>query len=380
MSAMYYINLNAAAVTSGTFTVDYTIQNSWSNGASVNVKITNNGSTINGWSVNWTFPGDQKITNMWGASYSQNGSSVTVTNADYTASIPTNGSQSFGFNISFVGSNVAPSSFTVKTSSPVSPTVTSTITPTINPTVIPTITTTAIPTVVPTGKSSVTTDSHSSTVLNRTMEYNVYLPPSYSSNTSKRYPVMYLLHGMGGSNTDWTSWGMQSIVDKAGGKEMVIIMPNAFNSFYVDGYQSGINYETYMFKELIPYVESKYRIDTSNGKNRAVAGLSMGGFGATYYGFKYPDMFSSSYSMSGALGVTGNLSTVVNKNKYSAYTMECGTEDTLVGQMNVDFHNTLQSLGIPHDYITRSGTHSVDFWKVCLPKAIIFASNHFATN
>jgi hypothetical protein len=108
-----------------------------------------------------------------------------------------------------------------------------------------------------------------------------------------------------------------------------------------------------------------------------VAGLSMGGFGASYYGFKYPDMFSSSYSMSGALSVTGNIGNVVNKDKYPAYTMECGTEDTLVGQMNVDFHNKLQSLGVPHDYITRSGTHSVQFWTVCLPKAIVFASKYF---
>lgn len=226
--------------------------------------------------------------------------------------------------------------------------------------------------------SSVTTESHSSTVLSRTMNFNVYLPPSYSTDTSKRYPVMYLLHGMGGSNKDWTSWGMQSIVDKAGGKEMVIIMPDALNdSFYVDGYKKGINYETYMFKEFIPYVESKYRIDVAGGKNRAVAGLSMGGFGASYYGFKYPDMFSSAYSMSGALSVTGNIGKVVNKDKYPAYTMECGTEDTLVGQMNVDFHNKLQSLGVPHDYITRSGSHSVQFWTVCLPKSIVFASKYF---
>lgn len=228
--------------------------------------------------------------------------------------------------------------------------------------------------------SSVKTESHSSTVLNRTMNYNVYLPTSYSTDTTRKYPVMYLLHGMGGSYNDWKNMGMQSIVDKAGGKEMVIIMPDGLNdAFYVDGYKSGIKWDTYFEQELIPYVEAKYRIDPANGKNRAIAGLSMGGFGAAYHGFKYPDKFSSAYSMSGALEVTGNLISVVNKNKYPAFTMECGTEDTLVGQMNVSFHNKLQQAGILHDYITRSGTHSVEFWNACLPKAIVFASKYFIT-
>lgn len=228
--------------------------------------------------------------------------------------------------------------------------------------------------------SSVITESHSSTVLNRTMNYNVYLPPSYSTDTTKKYPVMYLLHGMGGSYNDWKNMGMQSIVDRAGGKEMVIIMPDGLNNaFYVDGYKSGINWDKYFEQEFIPYIEAKYRIDTANGKNRAIAGLSMGGFGAAYHGFKYPDKFSSAYSMSGALEVTGNLISVVNKNNYPAFTMECGTEDTLVGQMNVSFHNKLQQAGIPHDYITRSGSHSVEFWNACLPKAIVFASKYFIT-
>ena len=183
--------------------------------------------------------------------------------------------------------------------------------------------------------SSEVTDKHSSSILNRTMSINVYLPPSYSTNTTKDYPVLYLLHGMWGTYVDWQKNGMQSIVDNAGGKEMIIIMPDGLDALYVDGYQSGMKYETYMHDELIPYVESKYRIDTANGKNRANAGLSMGGFGAAYHGFKYPDMFSSIYAMSGAFEVTGDLASVVNKNNYPAFTMECGTEDTLVYQMNV---------------------------------------------
>jgi S-formylglutathione hydrolase FrmB len=209
------------------------------------------------------------------------------------------------------------------------------------------------------------------------MSFNVYLPSSYSTNTTKRFPVLYLLHGMWGTYQDWPKNGMQSIVDNAGGKEMVIIMPDGLDAFYVDGYKDGMKYETYLQTELLPYVESKYRIDTANGKNRAIAGLSMGGFGAAYHGFKYPDKFSSIYAMSGAFDVTGNIGDIVNSNKYPAFTMECGTEDTLVYQMNVSFHSKLQQLGVSHEYITRSGAHTWDFWKVCLPKAIVFASKYF---
>jgi hypothetical protein len=132
------------------FSVDYS-QNDWGSGATVSVTITNNGSSsINGWTLGWTFPGNQKITNMWNASYTQSGASVTATNQSYNSTIPANGGKvSFGFNLSYSGSNVKPASFTlnggsVSTPEPTpTPTVTTTPTPT---NIIPTPTPTAGPT------------------------------------------------------------------------------------------------------------------------------------------------------------------------------------------------------------------------------------------
>lgn len=96
-------------------TVTYAIQNDWGNGATVNVTIKNNGtSAINGWQLAWAFPGNQKITNLWNGSYTQNGANVTVTNLSYNNVIPAGGGTvNFGFNISYSGSNTKPTSFTL---------------------------------------------------------------------------------------------------------------------------------------------------------------------------------------------------------------------------------------------------------------------------
>jgi enterochelin esterase-like enzyme len=89
-------------------------QNDWGSGATVSVTIKNNGSsTINGWTLGWTFPGNQKITNMWNATYTQSGAAVSVKNISYNGAIPARGSVTFGFNLSYSGANAKPADFTL---------------------------------------------------------------------------------------------------------------------------------------------------------------------------------------------------------------------------------------------------------------------------
>jgi endo-1,4-beta-xylanase len=89
-------------------------QNDWGSGATVSITIKNNGSsTINGWTLGWTFPGNQKITNMWNATYTQSGAAVTAKNVSYNSAIPAGGSVTFGFNISYSGANAKPAGFTL---------------------------------------------------------------------------------------------------------------------------------------------------------------------------------------------------------------------------------------------------------------------------
>jgi peptidoglycan/xylan/chitin deacetylase (PgdA/CDA1 family) len=124
------------------FSVDYT-QYDWGSGATVSVTITNKGSSaINSWTLGWTFSGNQKIANMWNASFTQSGTSVTATNQSYNATIAANGGKvSFGFNISYSGSNAKPTGFTLNGSTSSSP----------SPSPSPTVTATATATATATG-------------------------------------------------------------------------------------------------------------------------------------------------------------------------------------------------------------------------------------
>jgi len=92
----------------------YTLVNSWGGGFQASITIANNGTTpINGWTIAWTFPGDQKISQLWNASYTQSGEHVTATNLSYNATIAPGSSVSFGFTGTFTNSDTSPTAFTV---------------------------------------------------------------------------------------------------------------------------------------------------------------------------------------------------------------------------------------------------------------------------
>ncbi len=96
------------------FVLSYNILNDWGNGATISITIKNNSNNaVNGWTLNWSFSGNQKITNMWNASYTQNGSNVSAKNLTYNGTIPVGASINLGFNISYSGSNAKPNEFTL---------------------------------------------------------------------------------------------------------------------------------------------------------------------------------------------------------------------------------------------------------------------------
>jgi len=147
--------------------------------------------------------------------------------------------------------------------------------------------------------ASVETVQLQSKLVNATVPYNVVLPRDYRSASATRYPVLYLLHGLGGHYTDWVT--RTNVADYAAQYRLIVVMPEGNDSWYVDN--ASDKYESYILKELIPDVDKKYRtIQARYG--RAVAGLSMGGYGAIKYGLKYPATFVFAGSMSGAFGVT----------------------------------------------------------------------------
>jgi S-formylglutathione hydrolase len=135
-------------------------------------------------------------------------------------------------------------------------------------------------------------------------EVAVYLPPGYDDASGKRYPVLYLLHGIFGGFTDWTKhWDLRGAMDetiRGGAAPFIVVMPNGSNrlggGFYLDSPVSG-NWETYLLRELVPLIDRDFRtIATAAG--RGVAGHSMGGFGAIRISMRHPEMFGSIYAMS----------------------------------------------------------------------------------
>ena len=227
----------------------------------------------------------------------------------------------------------------------------------------------------------------------RTMKYTVWLPAGYDEK--KTYPFLYLLHGAGDDNNSWIEKGgadkiaNQYLADD--GVPMVIIMPDALLTFYVNmeevtnpmlqGLDQIGHYEEYFFEELMPKVEEQYHC---NGK-RALAGLSMGGWGTLYYGLKYPKMFKYGYAMSPATGIDGlpvSLRDLISRQSSTSVfpfiTLESGTQDMTVGIQSVrDCDELLTSYDVRHHFIERSGGHDWKFWPVCLEKALVEIGKSF---
>ena len=228
-----------------------------------------------------------------------------------------------------------------------------------------------------------------SELMNTSVKYSIYLPESYDG--TKKYPVLYMLHGYGGNNNDWLQDNTGSIWSGGGtmpayareyaektGKELIIVAPDGGNNFYCDGYNGGPKYMSFFFQEFIPYIESTYAIKAEK-KSRAIGGLSMGGYGSLYYGTLHPEMFCYVYACSAAINVgvsapdpaqlIAQTVSAGKVNEMPGFTLEIGTEDTTVGS-NAPFIKTLAGYGIPYEYITRPGAHDWPFWNACSPKII----------
>ncbi len=140
-------------------------------------------------------------------------------------------------------------------------------------------------------------------------QVEVYLPPSYAGGPRRRYPVLYLLHGIEGSSADWTKPGyqgmtiqhlMDSLIAARAIKEMIVVVPTANNayagSFYLNSPVTG-NWEDYLSRELVAWVDSTFRTRASPA-SRAIAGHSMGGFGTIVMAMRHADVFGVAYAMS----------------------------------------------------------------------------------
>ncbi|MGH9657516.1 MAG: alpha/beta hydrolase, partial [Bryobacteraceae bacterium] len=134
----------------------------------------------------------------------------------------------------------------------------------------------------------------------------VLLPANYQKST-RRYPVLYLLHGLGDDNTAWSY--MTNLSGYAAEREVIIVMPDAGRSWYVNSVADPkAKFEDFIVKDLVAWVDSRYR-SIPLRRSRAIAGLSMGGYGAAFLGLKHYRRFSAIATFSGAVGMAHTAAT-----------------------------------------------------------------------
>ncbi len=258
--------------------------------------------------------------------------------------------------------------------------------------------------------SRVRTIAFESKLVGKTLPYSVLLPVDYDKPAarSKRYPVLYLLHGLFGHYDNWIT--RTKLSDYGANYSMIIVTPEGNDSWYTDSASVPTDkYETYVMEELIPDVQSRYRtIETRAG--RAIAGLSMGGYGALKFGVKHPESFVFVGSMSGALGaaswteadlhgleaiwktllpVFGPEDSPIRKandvNKLYGEIpssrvvtlpyvyLDCGTEDPLLSSSR-SLAAVLFERKIPYEYRELPGTHAWPYWDAQVQEVLRIAA------
>lgn len=237
-----------------------------------------------------------------------------------------------------------------------------------------------------------------SKLLGRSIDYSILYPVNYqrAGNAEKRFPVIYLLHGLTGHHTNWLERSRVALY--ATRYDIFIVMVEGENAWYTDSATVPADkFESYILEELIPDVEKRFRVSTER-EGRAMAGLSMGGYGALKFGFKYPSRFGLVASMSGALGAaswtdndvknlefikqsllktfgpTGSTTRTQNDlikmtreisadgiKSLPAIYLDCGTEDILF-PTNRSYADLLLERKIPHEFRQLPGNHNWQYW------------------
>jgi putative tributyrin esterase len=241
-----------------------------------------------------------------------------------------------------------------------------------------------------------------SEALGKQTNANVILPEG--AQQSGPFPVFYLLHGL---SDDYSIWMRRTSIERyVQHLPLIVVMPDGGRGFYCDAEQ-GYAHETALIKDLIGYVDRMFHTRAERD-GRCIGGLSMGGYGALKLALKFPGVFCSGVSHSGAANfgharrrddlpdddphvaefrrILGDNSTGGPNDLYAlaercdrsqlpALRIDCGTEDFLL-QSNRDLHAHLERIGIPHEYAEYPGGHSWNYWDERVREAIRFHARH----
>ncbi len=272
-------------------------------------------------------------------------------------------------------------------------------------------------------QSRIDCNALNSKILNHPVHYCVYLPASYDAGATKkppqRYPVLYFLHGLGDNEQTLFNSGGWTLLDdlrqqhKVG--DFLIVAPEGRRSFYINSADGSVRYSDFFLQEFIPAIESKYRI-SSGRRNRAISGVSMGGYGALRFAFSYPELFSAVSAQSAALitespeeldaadrsgaplgktlaAVFGNPIDVSHWKNKSPFVLaqrnaaalrnvaiyfNCGQEDNYGFEKGAAaLHSQLLKEGVRHEYRPYPGDHSLTYFLAHFEEVLTFHSHAF---
>ncbi|MFZ0761126.1 MAG: alpha/beta hydrolase family protein [Candidatus Sulfotelmatobacter sp.] len=272
-------------------------------------------------------------------------------------------------------------------------------------------------------QSRIDCNALNSRILKHPVHYCVYLPAGYDAGATRhpaqRYPVLYFLHGLGDNEqTLFNSGGWMLLDDlrrqrKIG--EFLIAAPEGGRTFFINSADGSVRYNDFFLQEFIPLIENKYRVKPGRS-NRAISGISMGGYGALRFAFAHPEMFSAVSAQSAALitespreldaairsgapmgellaSVFGSPIAVRHWKNNSPFVLaqrnaaalrhlaiyfNCGQDDNYgfeKGAAALD--EQLRNEGIKHQYHPYPGDHSFSYFMVHFPEVMEFHSQAF---
>ncbi len=260
-----------------------------------------------------------------------------------------------------------------------------------------------------------------SDILGQDIKYSICLPEGYFVEKS-RYPVVYLLHGLGDDETAWLEYGrIYQTADKAVREgeavPMIFVMPQGFRTYYMNDYKGTFLHQDMFVNELIPYIDSLYRT-IPDRDHRATMGYSMGGFGALILPLKHPDLIRTCVPLSisirtdqqymnedasgwdqqwgrifGGEGSAGQDRITEYYRQNSPFHIfaqddpqtfndlkiyiDNGDDEQTLCRSNEELHILMRERGVPHEFRVRDGGHSFEYWRSSLPNALRFISDAF---
>jgi enterochelin esterase-like enzyme len=232
-----------------------------------------------------------------------------------------------------------------------------------------------------------------STALGRAMTYVLYLPPGYAT-TARRYPVLYMLHGMGADSGQWKALGLldaaDSMIRARAIQPLIIVMPQGDQAYWMDHAGSDQQaWGTYAARDLVAEVDSRFRT-LADRSHRAIGGLSMGAHGALLLALDHPDTFGVAGAHSLVLRrldqappFFGGAADYAKRDPLSivradpeaaariTFSVDIGDRDPWTARTE-QFESELRSLAVDHEWHEWAGDHSGTYWTAHVPDYLRF--------